>query len=52
MLTFLPAAYAALAPFNRPTWTVRERPRIVLAVSMAVGGGSHLMSPLPIGENR
>ena len=49
MLVFLviAAAYAALWPFTRATWTVQERSRIALAVAMAVAGGSHLLNPLP-----
>jgi uncharacterized membrane protein len=46
-LIVLVAAYAALWPFTRATWTVRERARIALAVGMVVAGVSHLINPLP-----
>jgi len=46
-LFVLVAAYAALWPFTRATWTVRERARIALAVGMVVAGVSHLVNPLP-----
>jgi len=46
-LLVLVAAYAALWPFTRATWTVRERARIALAVGMVVAGVSHLVNPLP-----
>jgi uncharacterized membrane protein len=46
-LVVLAASYAALWPFTRATWSVRERSRIALALGMAVAGVSHLANPLP-----
>ena len=46
-LIVLVASYAALWPFTRATWTVRERARIALAFGMVVAGVSHLTNPLP-----
>jgi len=46
-LMVLVAAYAALWPFTRARWTVRERARIALAVGMVFAGVSHLVNPLP-----